>query len=97
MKVVYAARARADLEEISAYISRDSVRAARAWLERLRQRARDAALVPWAGRQVPEGERHELREVFLGTYRIVYEVLPDAIQVLAIREGHRLLPDLTEP
>lgn len=66
--------------------------AARRWVERLRQRARDAAELPSSGRKVPEVGREDIREVFVRSYRIVYRVCPDEIHVLSVFEGHRLLP-----
>jgi len=43
---------------------------------------------------VPEhADRHDLREVLRRTYRIVYRVRDNAIEVVTIFEGHRLFPD----
>ena len=66
-------------------------------VERLRQRARQAAKLPNAGRVTPEHSRPELREVLLRGYRIVYLVREDAIEVLTVFEGHRLLPEDAVP
>ena len=40
---------------------------------------------------MPEVGREEVREVFERSYRIIYEVTAEAIIVLAVIEGHRLL------
>ncbi len=40
---------------------------------------------------MPELRRDDIREVLLETYRIVYRVRKDAIDVLTVFEGHRLL------
>lgn len=90
MKLRWTGRARRDLVEIGAYIARDNRGAARRWVERLRERARKAAGAPRTGRVVPELGRDEVREVFLETYRIVYEIREDAVYVLTVFEGHRL-------
>ncbi|HXO22894.1 MAG TPA: type II toxin-antitoxin system RelE/ParE family toxin, partial [Thermoanaerobaculia bacterium] len=79
-------------KEIASYIARDSPEAARRWLARLQERARLAAETPFAGRVVPEFSVPDLREVLVGNYRIVYRVGSEAIQVIAVFEGHRLLP-----
>jgi toxin ParE1/3/4 len=99
MKLRWTLRARRDLEEIGIYISRDSPDAARRWIERLRDRTRKAAQAPRAGRVVPEVEREDVREVFLRSYRIVYCVGRDFMEVLTVFEGHRLLrrEDIPEP
>jgi len=47
---------------------------------------------------VPEyADRQDLREVFRRTYRIVYRVSGDAIELLTIFEGHRLFPSDAMP
>ena len=91
MRLLWTARARRDLLAIGRYIARDNPAAARSWVERLRERARRAAEVPEAGRIVPEIHRPDVREVFLRTYRIVYRVRDDAIEVLTVFEGYRRL------
>ena len=47
--------------------------------------------MPGTGRVLSELGRDEVREVFLRTYRIVYEVREDAVHMLTVFEGHRLL------
>ena len=90
MKLRWTSRARRDLLAISRYIARDDPSAARQWIERLRKRSRKAAATPLAGRVVPEIQRADIREVFVRTYRIVYRVHEDSIDVLTVFEGHRL-------
>lgn len=92
MKLLWTDRARRDLLDIGRFIARDNPRVARAWVEQLRERARRAAETPLAGRVVPDRADRETREVFVRNYRIVYRVFDDAIHVLTLFEGHRLLP-----
>ena len=87
-------RAVADLLSIGDYIAADDPAAARAWIEKLRQRAAKASKLPRAGRVVPELGRVDVREVFVRSYRIVYRVVDDGIVVLTVFEGHRLLGKL---
>ncbi len=54
MKLRWTDQARGDLLAIGRYIARDSPHAARRWVEQLRERARQAAENPLAGRVVPE-------------------------------------------
>jgi len=91
MKLRWTTRAANDLAAIQRHIAQDKPGAAKAWVEKLRLRARDAASLPLAGRIVPEFGRADLREVFIGSYRIVYRVRDDGIAVLTVFEGHRLL------
>lgn len=81
-------RAIADLAAIGAL---DNPAAARPWVEKLWQRAVQAAEMPRAGRQAPEIGRDDVREVFLRSYRIVYRIAEDGIVIQTIFEGHRLL------
>lgn len=90
MKLRWTDRARRDLLAIGRYIAQDNPVAARRWVERLQARARQAATMPMAGRVVPELRRDDVREVFVRTYRIVYRVREDTIDVLTVFEGHRL-------
>jgi toxin ParE1/3/4 len=87
-------RAAADLLAIGDYIALDAPGAARAWVERLRQRASRATKVPNAGRVVPEFARSDVREVFVRSYRIVYRVVDADIVILTVFEGHKLLGEL---
>ncbi len=97
MKLRWTRRAHEDLRGIGRYISKDDRVAARRWLERLRQRAREAAELPSSGRVVPEHRRTDLREVLAGNYRIVYLVGVDTIRVLTVFEAHRTFPELSLP
>ena len=92
MKVRWTQRSIQDLRDIGNFIAKDKPGAARRWVARLQERARKAALVPLAGRRVPELDREDVREVLLGNYRIVYRPYPKYIEVLTVFEGHRLFP-----
>lgn len=92
MKLFWTNRARRDLLDIGRFIAMDNPRAARVWVERLRERVRRVVEIPLAGRVVPERADLEVREVFVRNYRIVYRVFEDAIHVLTVFEGHRLFP-----
>jgi plasmid stabilization system protein ParE len=91
MKLRWTTRAANDWVAIQRHIAKDKPGAAKAWVDKLRLRARHAASAPLAGRIVPEFGRADLREVFVGAYRIVYRVQDDGIAVLTVFEGHRLL------
>ena len=86
-------QAKDDLAAIGDYIAADNPATAMRWVERLIADVERAAAMPLAGRVVPEyADRHDIREVLRRTYRIVYRVRDDAIEVLTIFEGHRLFP-----
>ena len=97
MRLRWTQRAQDDLVEIASFIARDDPAAARAWIKRLRERARLAASMPFAGRVVPEHGREDVREVLVRSYRIIYRLDADQMIVLTVIEGHRLLrPSMVE-
>jgi plasmid stabilization system protein ParE len=90
--LVWTDRALDDLEEIDAYIAADDPIAAERWVEGLLIAAQRAGELPMSGRQVPELGREDVREILRRSYRIVYRILDDRVQVLTVFEGHRRLP-----
>lgn len=98
LDILWSDRAKDDLAAIGDYIAADNPTAATRWVERLVADVERAAEMPLAGRVVPEyADRHDIREVLRRTYRIVYRVRAEAIEVLTIFEGHRLFPDAVGP
>jgi plasmid stabilization system protein ParE len=49
--------------------------------------------MPCLGAEVPEYADESIREVLFRSYRIIYRILPDRIDVLAVIHGAQLLPD----
>jgi len=96
-ELVWTVRALSDLEAIGDFIARDDESAARQWLMKLVRLAEKIAASPAIGRRVPEFGREELRETFLGRYRLVYRVAAHRVEVLTIFEGHRRLGDDVAP
>ena len=78
--------------EIVERIARDNLAIAMRWGQRIAERADLAASMPRSGRMVPEFDRADVREVFVGTYRIVYRVERTMILVLTVFEGSMQLP-----
>jgi toxin ParE1/3/4 len=89
--VVWTERSRDDLVDIFRFIARDNRKAAERWTARLVEQTELAATTPLGGRIVPELGRHDVREVFLQSYRIIYRVAGDGIRILTVFEGHRRL------
>ncbi len=79
------------LAGICEFISRDSVHYATIFASRVLESAAMAAKFPRSGRIVPEYRSQALREVILGSYRIVYRVRKEAIEVVTVVHGSRLL------
>jgi toxin ParE1/3/4 len=91
-RVVWTRPALADVREIRAHIAQDSPRYGRVVAERLLAAAERLESYPLSGRVVPELGQPTLREVLMGDYRIVYRVTADAVQVVTVVHGARLLP-----
>lgn len=91
MKLSWTDRAISDLNGIGRYIAADNPLAARRFVAKLRQRAREALDAPLSNRMVPELSREDIREVLEGNYRIVYQITADRLTVLTVFEGHKLL------
>ena len=80
------------LASIYEYIARDSARYARRMVDRITSRSRQVARFPRSGEMVPEYQDPDIREVLEGQYRVIYEITPSEIHVLAVIHGAQLLP-----
>ena len=84
MIIVWSAQARRDLHAIRDFIARDSEHYARLQVERLISRVERTAGMPSKGHPVHEFIESGLREVHEGTYRIIYGVAGEELQVVTI-------------
>lgn len=97
MKVVWAGRAIADLEAIADFIGQDSPHYARVTVSKLSKATRPLETFPRMGRHVPEAESDDVRELIVGSYRLMYRLEPERILVVAVIHGRRDLGSLGEP
>lgn len=63
MKLFWTETAKEDLRDIKHYISKDNPAAAQQWIDRLRERARNALDTTYSGRKVPELSKYDIREL----------------------------------
>lgn len=91
-RVVFLAEAKADLAAISLFIAEHSVRRAKAFVKRLRDRCRILENHPTSGRPRPElGEG--LRSLYERPYLVIYREASDqAVEVIAVVHAMRDLP-----
>jgi len=92
VRVIWSREARDNLIEIEAFIARDSHNRAVRFVDALIDHA--SALLtdnPRSGRVVPEIGNPDMRELIYRGYRIVYRLKGDALEILAVFEGHRQL------
>ncbi len=96
LEVKWSPEAIEDLESIAEYIARDSEYYARAVVTEILSVSRNVREFPLMGRVVPEiGEEH-IRERFIYSYRLVYQMKQQKILVVAVIHGKRLLENIEE-
>jgi plasmid stabilization system protein ParE len=87
--VTWAQSASTALDEVVAYIARDSRQAALDVLERALNTAADLGTMSERGRMVPELADPAIREVFVHRYRLLCRVEPNRVVVVAFLHGAR--------
>ncbi len=92
MSVRWSKEALADLEEIHEYIRQDSPDEAGKFIDALIGAAERLETFPRSGRLVPEYSDPILREVLHSTYRIIYRLLGDAVEIVTVIHGAKVLP-----
>ena len=92
MRVHWTDRAKARLRHIHDHIARDAPLVAGHVIERLIARSRQIGELPYAGREVPEYRRDDLREVLEHPYRIIYRIHSQQIDVIAVMHYRQVLP-----
>ncbi len=83
----------ADLEAIHDYVARDSAKYATLLVERLIASLERVTHLPEIGRVVPEYRRPDIREIILGSDRVVYRLRSGQAEVLTVFHGARLFPE----
>lgn len=81
--------AKLDLRDIHDYIARDSKYYAQKVSQDIVDKSEKLKYFSEIGRIVPEIDDPNIREIFIYSYRLIYEVLPNGVQVLALIHGKR--------
>ncbi len=89
MKVHWTDTAAEHLDAIYNYIALDSPEYAKRTVDRITRRSQQIKDFPLSGRKVPEYNMDQIREIIEGSYRIIYHIKPDQIDVLAVIHGAR--------
>ena len=93
MRVVWTDEALKHLDSIYHYIAQDNPYYGRRVVDKLTHRTEQLIRFPQSGRLTPEYETEDLRELIEFPYRIIYHVLTDRIEVLAVFHGAQELSD----
>ncbi len=81
--------ARLDLKLMHDYIARDSKFYAQKVSTEIVEKSEKLSSFPEVGRIVPEMGEPNIRELLIYSYRLIYEVFPDKIEVLALVHSKR--------
>ncbi len=91
MKIIWSPLALDRLTEISDFISLDKPNAAIDWIDSIFNSVDNLESFPESGRQVPELENKNYRELIIGNYRVIYKLTESQIQILTVRRCSQLL------
>ena len=87
--VVWAESAWNNLEDVAEYIAKDSPHYAAAFVREARDAARSLVSLAERGRMVPEFNDPGIRELLVGSYRLIYQVTKPAIHIIGFIHGAR--------
>ena len=93
-RLIWSPEAADDLEDITAFIARDSPSYARAVARKVLATTRSIQQFPDIGRVVPELNNQSVRERFVYSYRVIYKIEAKREPVVAILHGKRLIGEL---
>jgi len=85
--------AKDDLKGIKQYIAQFAPRVATSYVRRIRERCLKLTTLPFAAPIVEEFQNERIRETYFGSYRILYQIDKDALTILRVFHGARLLTD----
>ena len=87
--VIWAAPAKTDLRIIHDFITSDSKYYAKKVVWDIVEKTSILEKYPRSGRKVPEIDDENIREIFIYSYRIFYEIKSDVVYVIGIIHGKR--------
>ena len=80
-----------DFEAICLFIARDSAPIAAIFADRVLRATEQLGSFPRLGRVVPEVGSTDIREIFVGSYRAIYRIHREEVQILTLHHGAQLL------
>ncbi len=90
-EVRWSPQAADDLEAICLFIARDAPQVAAAFADRVLRATDQLAQFARSGRIVPEFGLDNIRETIVGSYRVIYRIRDEDVQILTVHHGARLL------
>jgi len=95
-KVSWSPEAIEDLQSIADYIAKDSRVYAQSVIAKVFDVSRSFASHPLIGRIVPELGVAEIRERFVYSYRLIYQIEGNEILIVAVIHGKRLIENISD-
>lgn len=95
-RIIWSPEAVEDVESIADFISRDSLTFASAVVEKVLFTSETLKNMSYVGRVVPEFNDEQIREKFVYSYRLIYQVKPQHILIVAVIHGKRLMEGLMD-
>ena len=95
-KVNWSPEAIEDLQSIADYIAKDSRIYAQSVVAKVFDVSRTLASYPLIGRIVPEIGLAEIREQFVYSYRLIYQIEDNKILIVAVIHGKRLIDNILD-
>ena len=87
--VIWTIPARDDLKALFEYIALDSRFYAKKVVREIIERVSTISNMPERGRIVPEINEKEIREIFIYSYRLIYQIGTDSTTILAVVHSSR--------
>lgn len=90
-RVRWTPKSKQDLAEIKSYIQKNSKQNAINFVRRIREAVHGTKRFPEAATRVFDLEGVELREIFVGAYRVIFRVVNNELIVYRVIHGSRLI------
>jgi len=91
VKIEWTSTAQNDLNEIIDYIAQDSLEFALSFYDQVKEKLESLKEFPNIGRKVPELDDPDIRELILRSYRLIYWIIGEKIQIIRVIHGSRIL------
>lgn len=88
-EITWSVSALADIQQIGEYIERDSLKYAQVVIRNLVESVDRLKKFPKSGRIIPELHDESLREVIVGSFRVMYRLKGGQIEIFSILHGRQ--------
>lgn len=92
MTVFWTNNAKRELRAVHDYIAQNSSRYAQGLVDRITRKTEQLSAMPHLGAEVPEYKDATIRELSEQSYRIIYRVRGDQVEILSVVHAARQLP-----